>query len=259
MTSRVNTERRGDFDYDRADTGYTDHRKPDPRIAARIHAALGGARRVLNVGAGAGSYEPTDRHIVAVEPSSAMRAKRPRHLAPAIRAYAEDLPFDDGAFDAAMAVLTMHQWPDKAAGLREVRRVTRGPIVILTFDWEAAGRFWLAEYAPEHVTADATRFPALAHLVEMLGGAPRVRVEEVPIPIDCTDGVTEAYYGRPERMLDPSVRAAQSVWGFVDPAAVRRFTDRLAADLASGAWDSRFGNLRRQPEFVGAMRLVIAT
>jgi SAM-dependent methyltransferase len=259
MKMPTHTEPRGDFDYDRADTGYTNYRKPDPRIAARIHAALGGARTVLNVGAGAGSYEPTDRHVVAVEPSASMRGKRPRHLAPALNALAENLPFDDGAFDAAMAMLTMHQWPDKAAGLRELRRVTRGPIVILTFDWEAADRFWLAAYSPEHVAVDAARFPKIHELVAMLGGASRVRIEEVPIPLDCTDGVTEAYYGCPERMLDPAVRAAQSVWGFVDASAVRRFTERLGADLASGAWDERYGHLRRQPEFAGAMRLVIAT
>ena len=247
---------RGDFDYDRADVGYAHHRRPDPRIAARIHAALGNARTVLNVGAGSGSYEPADRHVVAVEPSASMRSKRPRHLAPAIRAAAESLPFDDGAFDAAMAILTVHQWPDKAAGLREVRRVTRGPVVLLSFDWRAADRFWLAEYSPEHVAVDASRFPTIEALVEMLGG--HVRVEEVPVPLDCTDGVTEAYYGRPERMLDPAVRAAQSVWGFVEAAAVQRFTERLAADLACGEWDRRFGHLRRQPEFHGAMRLIVA-
>ncbi len=246
----------GDFNYESRDVGYTTYRRPDPRIAARIHASLGEARGVLNVGAGAGSYEPTDRYVVAVEPSASMRSKRPRHLSPAVAAFAQSIPFDDGVFDAAMLILTIHQWPDKVAGLREVRRVTRGPIVILTFDWRAADRFWLAEYSPEHVRVESSRFPEIDSLVQWLGG--HARVEEVPIPLDCTDGVTEAYYGRPERMLDPAVRAAQSVWGFVEPAAISRFTERLGADLASGAWDRRFGHLRTQPEFHGAMRLVIA-
>lgn len=250
----------GDFDYDRADVGYANHRRPDPRIAARILAALGNARTVINIGAGTGSYEPRDRHVVAIEPSATMRARRPRELPPAVHAYAEQLPFDDGVFDAALASLTMHQWPDKRAGLHEVRRVIRpgGPLVILTFDWEAADRFWLAEYSPEHVRTDASRFPTIPELVEVLGGESRVRIDEVPIPIDCTDGFTEAFYARPERMLDPGVRAAQSVWGFVEPSAIDRFTAKLRADLESGEWDRRFGHLRKQPEFIGALRLIVA-
>src|SRR3954470_20887809 len=115
----------GDFDYEAHGGGYTGRRQPDPRIAALVHAALGDARTVLNVGAGAGSYEPLDRYVVAVEPSAAMRAQR-RRSAPAVIASAESLPFDDGAFDASMATITVHQWADPARGLRELRRVTAG-------------------------------------------------------------------------------------------------------------------------------------
>lgn len=132
----------GDFDYDRHGQGYARQRRTDPRIAARVHAArvhaaLGQARTVINVGAGAGSYEPEDRHVVAVEPSAAMRAQRPRHLAPALDAVAERLPFDDDSFDAAMATVTVHQGSDTEQGLRELRRVSHGPVVILTFDGDA--------------------------------------------------------------------------------------------------------------------------
>ena len=138
----------GDFDYDTLGGGYTGVRRPDDRIAAQIVSALGNARSVLNIGAGAGSYEPTDRFVVPVEPSATMRAQRPPHLAPAIEAVAEALPFDAAVFDAAMAVLTVHHWPDAGAGLGELRRVTRGPVVILTFDGPALERFWLNDYAP---------------------------------------------------------------------------------------------------------------
>src|SRR5262249_9128992 len=133
----------GDFDYEANGGGYALRRRPDPRIAALVHEALGDARTVLNVGAGAGSYEPTDRHVVAVEPSQAMRAQRPHHLAPAIDATAERLPFDDDSFDAAMAMITIHQWSDLDAGLRELRRVSRGPVVVLTFDGDALLDFWM--------------------------------------------------------------------------------------------------------------------
>ncbi len=149
MPSRV----AGDFDYESGGTGYAVHRRTDPRIAALVHAALGDARTVVNVGAGAGSYEPIDRDVTAVEPSEAMRRQRPAHLAPAVDAVAEALPFPDGSFDAAMAMVTIHQWPDAERGLRELRRVSRGPVVILTFDGDALDEFWLAEYAPELIAA----------------------------------------------------------------------------------------------------------
>lgn len=245
----------GDFDYGTLGSGYTAIRRADPRIAAQLHAHLGPARRVLNVGAGAGSYEPLDRLLVAVEPSAAMRALRPRHHPPAIDARAEALPFDDGAFDASMASITVHQWADLSRGLSELRRVTRGPIVILGFDPDRTDRHWLDGYAPELSEVMRRRDPSLDRLRASLGD---IEVHDVHIPLDCTDGFTEAFYGRPERLLDPAVRAAQSSWGFVPPEAIERFVRQLSTDLASGAWDAAHGSLRTQPTFVGSLVLVTA-
>ena len=245
----------GDFDYDRYGHGYVLRRQADPRIAENVHAALGAARKVLNVGAGAGSYEPADRLVMAVEPSAVMRAQRPPQLLPAVNATAAELPFDDGAFDAAMAMMTVHQWPDAAAGLAELRRVASGPVVVLTFDPDALDRLWLAEYAPEMMAAERGRMPAISAICAGLGG--RCEVRPVPVPIDCTDGFAEAYYARPERLLDPAVRRAQSAWGFVGPEAQERAVARLRAALESGAWDERYGDLRRQPRFDGALCLVV--
>ena len=246
----------GDVDYEAHGAGYAAIRRPDPRIAAQVHAALGAAETVVNVGAGAGSYESEDRPVVAVEPSATMRAQRPRHRLPAVDATAERLPFDDGAFDAAMAMITIHQWSDLRRGLGEMRRVARGPVVILTFDGAALDRLWLAGYAPEIVVAEARRMPPIDRVLAALGGTGTVA--DVPIPLDCTDGFTEAFYGRPERFLDPDVRRAQSAWGFVAPGVEDRAVAHLARDLDSGAWDARFGALRTQPWFVGAMRLIVA-
>ncbi len=209
---------------------------------------------MLNVGAGAGSYEPTDRYVVPVEPSAAMRAQRPGGVAPAVNAAAQDLPFDDDSFDAAMAMVTVHQWSDVQRGLRELRRVSRGPVVVLTFDGDALDQLWLAQYTPELVAADRRRFPDIS-LVRALIGT-RVQVEAVPIPLDCVDGFTEAFYARPEMFLDPAVRRAQSVWGFISDADETRAVDHLRRDLDSGSWDQRHGHLRTQPEFVGALRLL---
>jgi hypothetical protein len=246
----------GDFDYEAHGAGYIVRRQPDPRIAAIVHAALGDARTVINVGAGAGSYEPADRHVVAVEPSAAMRAQRPPHLAPALDATAERLPFDDNSFDAAMAMITIHQWSDVDGGLRELRRVSRGPVAILTFDAEALPDLWLNEYVPEVIATERARFPTIDHVATVLGG--EIEVIAVPIPIDCTDGFGEAYYARPEAFLEPDVRAAQSGWVLTDPDAITRGITKLADDLTSGRWDERHGHLCSQPERVGAVRLIVA-
>jgi hypothetical protein len=245
----------GDFDYEAVGVTYADARRPDPRIEALVHAALGDTASVLNVGAGAGSYEPRDRYVAAVEPSASMRAQRPASLPPAIDTVAERLPFDEDSFDAAMAMITVHQWPDAEAGLSELRRVSRGPVVVLTFDGDALERLWLGEYCPELYAAERHRYPSVESVLGAAGG--HGSVQEVPIPLDCTDGFTEAFYGRPEMFLDPRVRAGQSAWGFVAPAAIEQAMARLADDLESGRWDERFGALRAQPEFFGALRLVI--
>ena len=231
-------------------------RQPDPRIAAYIHAALGDAQTVVNVGAGAGSYEPTDREVTAVEPSLSMRRQRPAHLSAAIDAVAEDLPFPDDSFDAAMATITIHQWPELDRGLRELRRVSRGPVVILSADPVALANFWLIEYVPELLRAEQARVPETARLQQVLGGTSTVTA--VPIPLDCTDGFSEAFYGRPERFLDPSVREAQSSWQFVAPEVAAAGLRRLRADLESGEWDRKYGTLRRQPYYEGSLRLVAA-
>ncbi|MGY4644905.1 class I SAM-dependent methyltransferase [Cellulomonas sp. URHB0016] len=249
----------GDFDYEQHGTGYAAVRRPDPRIAAQVHAALGASRTVLNVGAGTGSYEPADRYVLAVEPSAVMRAQRPAGAAPAVDATAEHLPFDDDSFDAAMATVTVHQWSDVEQGLRELRRVSRGPVVVLTFDAPLLHEFWLADYVPEVMEAEVDRFPTLDQVTGALApGSTDVRVEVVPVPWDCIDGFGEAFYGRPEAFLRPEVRGATSALALADPGVIERGLDRLEADLASGAWDRAYGHLRTQPERAGALRLVVA-
>lgn len=245
----------GDVDYE-STAGYATRRRADPRIAALIAAGLGSARTVVNVGAGAGSYEPVDREVIAVEPSARMRAQRPAGSAPVVDATAEDLPFADGSFDAAMATVTIHQWRDWERGLRELRRVSRGPVVVLTFDADALAAWWLADYVPELFRAEAPRYPAIDAIRLVLGGTSHAMA--APIPLDCTDGFVEAYYGRPEAILDPAVRAAQSAWQFADLELVSAGLRRLEADLADGGWDTRYGHLRTQPTFTGALRLVVA-
>jgi SAM-dependent methyltransferase len=246
----------GDADYGSIGTSYAHYRRPDPRIAARVRQALGPARTVLNVGAGAGSYEPADLQVTAVEPSASMRAQRPPGLAPAVAAVAAALPFADGSFDAAMTTFSVHQWDDPGAGLRELRRVTRGPVVLLTGDPGRLRRFWLNEYAPEVIETEARRYPSVAALSAGLGGT--VTAAVVPVPLDCTDGFNEAYYGRPEALLDPGARLACSAWSFVGAAVQDRFTRDLTRDLADGTWDQRHGRLRTQPAFDGSLILVVS-
>ncbi|MFJ9416988.1 class I SAM-dependent methyltransferase [Streptomyces sp. NPDC101227] len=235
----------------------SDPRRPDPRIARFVADALGGARTVINVGAGTGSYESAAQAVTAVEPSGAMRARRAAGLPRAVNAVAESLPFGDGEFDAAMTLFSVHQWSDVAAGLREMRRVTRGPAVVLTCDPAVVRDFWLYEYAPEVLDAEARRYPSIETMAASLGAAGSVR--SVPIPLDCTDGFNEAYYGRPEMLLDPAARQACSAWSFVDDGVRERFTTRLRDDLDSGRWDERFGHLRSQAFYEGSLVIVRAT
>ncbi|MFE0175744.1 class I SAM-dependent methyltransferase [Streptomyces sp. NPDC059002] len=237
-------------------TGHAPYRRPDERIARVIARAVGDARTVLNVGAGTGSYETTAHTITAVEPSLAMRARRPAGLATAIDAVAEDLPFADGQFDASMALFSVHQWSDAEAGLREMRRVTRGPVAVLTCDPARVRDFWLYEYAPDVLETEARRYPPLHRLTAALGG--RTTVRTVPIPLDCTDGFNEAYYGRPELLLDPAARQACSAWSFVDDRARQDFDTSLRRALGSGAWDEAFGHLRNRPQYDGSLVLLRA-
>ena len=211
---------------------------------------------MLNVGAGAGSYEPIDRAVTAVEPSATMRAQRPPELPTAIDAVAEALPFDDDSFDASLATFTVHQWSNLAAGLSELRRVTRGPVVILSCDPDEVERFWLNDYAPRVLQTEARRYPSLGGLADGLSG--RISIDSVPIPLDCVDGFGEAYYGRPELFLDAGARLANSAWSFVPDDVALRYVAHLADDLASGEWDRRYGELRNQPAFEGSLRLLVA-
>jgi hypothetical protein len=235
--------------------GYADRRRPDPTIARAIDGALGPAATVLNVGAGSGSYEPEGRRVVALEPSPAMIVQRPRPGGPVIRGVAGALPLADGAVDASMAVVTVHQWPDVGAGLDEMRRVTTGPVVVVTFDPDALDRLWLFDYVPELHEAEAARYPSIDTIAAHLGHP--VEVRALSVPLDCPDGFTEAFYGRPEAFLDPGVRRAQSAWTFVEASVPQRMAVALADDLASGAWDRRHGRLRSQPTFEGAVRMVV--
>ncbi|HEX2203147.1 MAG TPA: class I SAM-dependent methyltransferase [Longimicrobium sp.] len=239
--------------YDRIGVGYAAHRRPDPRIAARITEALGGARTVVNVGAGAGSYEPAGRRVAAVEPSAEMVRQRPPGSAPALRASAGDLPFGDGAFDAALAVLTLHHWPDWRRGLAEMRRVARGPVVVLTWDPAHPG-FWLVqEYFPEILAADLVVFPTMDEIGRVLGP---VDARPVPLPPDCADGFLGAYWRRPHAYLDPGRRRAISAFAKLDDAAPG--LARLRADLADGSWARRHARLLHLPELDLGYRLVIA-
>jgi len=254
MISRHGDGSAGDANYGVIGGGYTRYRQPDPQIAAFIRNALGDAQTVLNVGAGAGFYEPVDRSVTAVEPSASMRAQRPAHLSKAIDAVAERLPFDDDSFASSMATFTVHQWPDLRVGLAEMRRVTRGPMVILSCDPDELDRFWLASYAPEVIAVEARRYPRIETIVRELGGA---QVIPVPIPLHCTDGFGEAYYGRPERLLDPGARLANSAWSFVDSSVSDRFVATLRRDLQDGTWDAKHGDLREQPFFEGSLKLIV--
>jgi SAM-dependent methyltransferase len=232
---------------------YARHRRPDERIARAIRRALGDARTVVNVGAGTGSYEPADLDVLAVEPSFAMCLRRGGRKAPVVRGVAERLPFRDGAFAAAMAVLTVHHWRDVGTGLREMTRVARDRIVILTWDPSHPG-FWLVrDYLPQILDVDRRLFPTLDDLAHQLS---LIEVVEVPIPWDCSDGFLGAYWRRPAAYLDAEVRRAISTFSRI--GEVTSALSRLRTDLDSGAWRRANQALISLPALDLGYRLVVA-
>lgn len=237
--------------YDTIGIDYARLRKPDPRIAAQIERALGPARSVLNVGAGAGSYEPPGREVTALEPSAEMISQRPAGAAPAVQGSAGSIPFPDQSFDAVMAVLTIHHWPDQHRGIRELCRVARDRVVLLTFDPQA--RPWLTDYLPELATLDETAMPSLEMLTEWLGP---ISAEPVLVPHDCTDGFLYAYWQRPAAYLDPRIRKGSSSFWKIEQAEAG--LARLTDDLASGAWEQRYGTLLTQDSYDAGYRLIVS-
>lgn len=242
--------------YDLIGRDYATQRRADPRIATALGAALGDAVSVLNVGAGAGSYEPPDRQVVALDPSPVMIAQRPPRSAPVVRGRAENLPFPDGAFDAVLGVLTLHHWSDGLEGLRECARVARERVVLLTCDPAATG-FWLTEhYLPEFSTLDREEyFPPVDAFMTAFGLRASVSVVPVPIPRDCIDGFLGAFWARPSAYLDARVRAGISSFAYRDAEAG---LSRLRSDLADGTWNARFGHLLASDALDIGYRLVIA-
>ena len=241
--------------YQSIGNGYSATRRPDPRIQRLIVTALGDAQSVVNVGAGTGNYEPTDRWVVAVEPSPAMIAQRRPGAAPAVRAVAEGLPFGAQTFDAALAILTLHHWTDLASGLAELRRVASRQVILLFEPW-VSWQFWLVEYFPECQSLPSEmRAPSVEDLRMHLN------VEDVipvPVPADCIDGFAGAYWRRPDAYLDPSVRAGISSLAQLSPEVAERCVQRLRQDLESGEWDARYGYLRELTELDLGYRLLMA-
>jgi SAM-dependent methyltransferase len=243
--------------YDEIGRGYARTRREDPRFRNRIHAALGDARTVVNVGAGAGSYEPRDRHVIAIEPSDVMAAQRPAELSPVIRADAAQLPLRDESVDAAMAVLTLHHWDhDQERGLREMRRVARDAVVIVTFDPQVSGEMWLmADYLPEVAQMDHEIFPSPAVIAGWLGG--RTVVEPMPVPRDTPDWMLGSFWAHPERVLDQHARNATSGFARMSPVVIDRVVATLQRDLQSGDWDQRHGGLRQLESCDVGLRLIV--
>ena len=244
--------------YDAIGIDYARFRTEDPKIASLVHAALGDAKTVLNVGAGAGSYEPDDRWVLAVEPSDVMAAQRPARRRPALRGSAAALPLRDASVDAAMAMLTVHHWDDtREQGVRELRRVARGPVVILTYDAAVSATMWLmAHYLPEVAALDHRVFPAPEEIARWLGGRSEITI--VPIAHDTPDRMLGAFWAHPEWVLDPGARAATSGFARMDPAVVERVVAAVKGDLESGEWDRRFGALRALTEYDAGLRLIVA-
>ena len=243
--------------YDRIGHGYSVTRREDPDLARRIHAALGTARTVVNVGAGTGSYEPSDRYVIAIEPSDVMSSQRAGDRVPALRASAGRLPLRERSVDAAMAILSVHHWDtEREQGVRELRRVARGPVVILTYDARVSEQMWLiAEYLPELAELDRRIFPHPEAIAQWLGG--QTRIEPIEISRDTPDWMLGSFWAHPERVLDPQAREGTSGFARMPQGVVERVVSAVAHDLETGAWDERHGHLRELERLDVGLRLIV--
>lgn len=238
-------------DYDYLAKHYKSFRKSDPRIAERIQFHLQGAQRILNVGAGIGSYEPGNYEVIALEPSHEMISKRINSKTTLIQGFAEDMPFNDNHFDCSMAILTLHHWSDIILGLKEMMRVTKDKIVLLTWiGYE--NNFWLVDYIPEIVRMDENLFPTLEELHEILGD---IFVETIKIPHDCTDGFMCAYWRRPEMYLNPSARKAISTFSRISEH--QEGLNKLDDDIKSGSWTKKYKHLLEKESLDLGYRLIV--
>jgi hypothetical protein len=233
--------------YDTIGMGYIAQRLPDPRIASLLHSAIGGAESVVNVGAGTGSYEPTDRPVIAVEPSMIMIRHVPRSRRRPYKLWQNNCHF------ATAAHLLSQRYSPSIKGLQELGRIARDCVAILTWDPSGAG-FWLTdEYFPEITKQDHKRFPAISEISRAFGA---VEVRAVPVPHDCIDGFLGAYWRRPHAYLDPAVRSGMS--GFAGLPGLDDGLFQLRRDLESGEWTRRFGHILNQDNLDIGYRLVIA-
>ena len=245
--------------YDSIGQNYSTTRREDQFILNRINFALGEAKTVVNVGAGAGSYEPSNRIVLAVEPSKAMALQRRTDSLPSIRATADNLPLHDKSVDAAMTVLSLHHWePHQKTGIQEMCRVAREKVVIVTIDPRVSGNMWLmADYLPEVAALDHQVFPLPEVICEWLDCA--TQVETLPIHRDTLDWNLLSFWAHPERVLDPSARAATSGFARQSEDIVQRVVSGVQSDLARGVWDERYGTLRSLQELDVGLRLITGT
>jgi SAM-dependent methyltransferase len=244
------------FDYDQFGKNYSEIRQEDPSIAQLVYGELADCHTILNVGAGAGSYEPKDKYVLALEPSAEMRKQRnTKGKMPAIIGISDAIPFDNDSFDASMSILSIHHWGNLEKGLSELKRVSKRKILIMTFDPEKLGNSWIAKYFPEIIDVERKRYPNISQLVDFFQC--EEKIISVPLPFDCKDGFTEAYYGRPEAFLNKKVREAQSDWGFINEDVEEKIVKKLRDDILSGLWDRLYGEHRHMKEFESALRILV--
>ena len=244
------------FDYDKFGGNYSNIRQEEPEIAKYINNELIDCKTILNVGAGADSYEPVDKFTISLEPSEKMRKQRmEKGKFPAVIGKSDEIPFDSDSFDCCMSILSVHHWPDMKKGINEMIRVSKKKVLIMTFDPDRLDDFWNSEYFPEVIEVERKRYPTITFLEEVFNH--KLRKIVVPIPFDCKDGFQEAFYGRPEAFLRKEIRQSQSAWGFIDQETENRIVKKLEDDLKSGEWDRLYGEHRKMKEFKCALRILV--
>ncbi len=252
--------------YDQIGKNYTQTRRSDPRIAAKLLEILSfsQATTIADIGAGTGSYANVlaeqGYRVLAIEPSEMMRNQAINHQQIQwIDAVAEQIPLPDRSADAAIVMLAFHHFQDYGRALSEIHRIIGdGAIILFTYDPKLISSFWLTDYFPSFMVDVQSTFLPVSRLIAEIESVSNltVNVDPFPLPHDLSDSFAAVGWARPELYLDSNIHNGISSFAKMTTIELDRGLTSLREDLKTKAWDRKYGHLRQQQEYDAGYRFI---